>query len=238
MDDSELRLVTQEMAGWGFSVFFPHQPDRPGFRVLAVAMRPRPTYAHYDPERMRVALRRGRVHPEVTNVRFDTSLPRQIGFGPGMVVLGDRVEKRVSFYTFGGTLESVRDALPRSGTLYALSSPAPILPLKGGGKVEPEEQLASSSEALMARMRAYQRCHGFDPDAQLAQLEPCNLYSGCIESLYQRYRRSRALMATFPDFYKLLQRERAWLLEDSAGRLTALERQLDHISGRSGLTGD
>lgn len=238
MNEYELRSIMQVMARWGFAVFFPFVPARPGFRVLAVAMRPRPTRAHYDPERMRLALQRGRNHPELTTLHWDSVLPRGVGVGPGMIVLSDRVDKRVTFYTFGGHMEAIRDGLPRGGTLYTLSSPAPILPLNMTGSIGLEDQLAAASEALLARMRARQRCRGQDPDALLAQLDVVNLYGGCVESLYTRYRRSSSLMATFPHFYRLLQRERNWLLEDGAGRLTALEQQLDSVAGRKGLTGD
>lgn len=238
MNETDLRTITQVMAQWGFGVFFPLREDRPGFRALAVAMRPRPTYRHYDPERLTLALRRGREHPEATTIHHDTPLAGTTGVGPGMVVMGDRVDKRVSFYTFGGQLETIRDAANGIGTLYVLSSPAPVLAINTSLGVGPEEQLAAAAEALLARMRARYRKQGRDPDALLSRLNPYALYTGCVESLYTRHQRSSALMAAFPDQYRLLQRERTWLQGESGGRLIALEQQLESISRRNGLTGD
>ncbi len=236
MNETELRTVIRVMERWGFGLFFPFAPDRPGFRVLAVAMRPQPTYAHYDPERMRLALERGRNVMERATVYMDSPLTRGTRVGPGNLILEDRVEKRVTFYTYGGRLEVIRNGLPRAGTLFALSSPAPILALDTMQSVGVEDQLAAASEALLARLRARQRRRGLDPDAQLAQLSPATLYAGCIQSLYDEYNRVPALGMTFPALHRLLQREQAGLAAAMNGRVTALEQRLDHFAGRRGLT--
>lgn len=232
MNEQELRTVIGVMARWGFGLFFPLAPERPGFRVLAVAMRPQPTYAHYDPEFMRLALERGRNLPEWTTLRMESLLPARARVGPGSIILGDRVEKRVTFYTFGGRLEVVRNGLPRAGTLYALSSPAPILALNTMHSVGPEDQLAAAAEALLARERARLRCRGVDPDVQFARLTPEALYAGCIESLYAGYQRAPALVNAFPQLFQTLQRERATLLAAMNGRLHSLQQQVDHPAKR------
>ncbi|HXF60895.1 MAG TPA: hypothetical protein VNK95_04720 [Caldilineaceae bacterium] len=211
------RGTLNHMAHWGFDLSDAPHNDSPGGRLLLVGMRPTPTYAHYDPERLALHILDSRGLAAPVTLDRNASLHSEQRVCPGFVTLSDRLDKHIHFYCYGGTLEAVHVSEPATYTLYVLESPAPILalhPLLVQGETD---QLAQSSEALFARLRA--RMNGGQSEflARLARVEPLQLYAGCIESLWSMYRCSATLPTTFAGFYALLQRERRWLARLNSG---------------------
>lgn len=218
MADIELRQIIAHMANWGFDLLDPPHSSSPGGRLLLVAMRRRPTTAHYDPENLTLLLddERGALGPATLQCSARFARPSKVC--PGHIVITDRVRKRVDFYSFGGTLNVL--CVPESPpyTLFILQSPAPILALNSllGHRVE--DQLVNSTEALYARVRARHAAKHLDLPMLLAKIPPLSLYAACIESMWRMYHRSPTLPTVFSAFYRLLATERQWLVGfDGAG---------------------
>jgi hypothetical protein len=125
---------------------------------------------------------------------------------PGQVVLTDRFDKRLEFYTFGGSLELI--AVP-DGQVYALQSPAPVLEL-----VEEEEtpanQLADETASLLAGAQARWGRNELGFNRRLAEIAPLPLYLGILQSLLEQYEQCHPLEAVYHDLCGLLRREKAW----------------------------
>ena len=47
--------------------------------------------------------------------------------------------------------------------------------------------------------------------ARLAELDPLQRYAGCIVAITDEYQQTLRLRQAFPDLYRLLKQERAWL---------------------------
>ena len=75
-------------------------------------------------------------------------LPQRVA--PGAVIVTDRHDKQLSFFTYGGSIECV--VVPDE-SIYSLRSSAPVLPLRGRLGEDLAEQLAAETEALFARIR-------------------------------------------------------------------------------------
>jgi hypothetical protein len=210
------------MARWGFAVMQPLHQRSPGFRVLAVAMHPTPTYRHFDPETLLLPIiGLGDYMTEVRWHRESVFLP-PVRVYPGSITVSDRVNKQVSFYSYGGALHAMHEA--GGYTLYVLVSTAPILSLGTQPNLSAEEQLACSTEALMARLRATALRHGIELAPRLAAYDPLTRYAGAITSMLQGYRRSPLLSHSYPDFFALLKQESAWLAAQPGVRLEPLEQ--------------
>jgi hypothetical protein len=209
--DEELYVVLREMAHLGFATLLPVHPHCPGYRILAVALRHHPTYAHFDPERVTLSLYRSGDQPEVVHWQRQTPLRRPLPACPGPVVITDRVNKRVQFFTFGGTLQLVADGHEPGTVYWVLTSPAPILPLHHDLMPGQDDQLAAECEAFLARLDARERVAGEDLMARLAELDPLQRYAGCIVAITDEYQQTLRLRQAFPDLYRLLKQERAWL---------------------------
>lgn len=221
------RSTLSHMAHWGFDLSDAPYNDSPSGRLLLVGMRPAPTYAHYDPERMALHILDSRGLAAFATLDRNSSLHGEQRVCPGFVTLSDRLGKHIHFYCYGGALEAVHVTEPAGYTLYVLESPAPILPLQRLLAQGQADQLAQSSEALFARLRARMDRGQGEFLARLAQIEPLQLYAGCIESLWSMYCCSPTLPSTFASFYTLLQRERRWLARLNSGGI--YQRPLEQL---------
>ncbi len=229
MRNEELREIEQAMAHWGFAVFDPVHPRSPGFRRLIVAVRPTPTYEHFDPEHLAIQTW-GRLQAAEPNTwGLHTTLDSERQVVPGNVVVSDRVHKRYVFFTFGGTVQVATVEGPAACTYFVIDSPAPILSKSNGYGFVPDDQLAEDVESLFARLRARAHLNGYDFDRQLIALTPMQVYTGCIVSLWGLYSRSPALAAMFPDLCKIVRNERAWLAEQPTCHTASLEQLVDQV---------
>lgn len=200
-----------------------------------VAMRRRPTYQHYDPERLVLSLadERGALGPVTLDRHARFARPSPVY--PGRLMITDRVGKRLDFYGFGGTLTVIRVPESPSFTLFIVQSQAPILELNGllGHRVE--DQLVNSVEALFARLRARYAELRMDMLSVLSQLPPLTLYASCIESMWRMYHKSPTLPTIFGDFYRLLATEHQWLtgMNGTGPRQIPLEARMEELIAKT-----
>lgn len=221
-------LFSHEIAEAGYRLLDPPHPASPGGTRLLIALRQTLTERHYDPERIDLS----RADPDrgVGQVRLTlASLPTgRWLLCAGPVVLRDRFDKRVHFFTYGGTL----DIYGNNGlAVCVLTSPAPIVEMSN----EPDnvaEQLASETEALLARMHAIWRTndHGFLQ--RLVEIDPLELYAATILQLLKTYEHNPALRHSFHRFYGLLLKEQDWL--QGLGRPQSSSIPLDALLAPAG----
>src|SRR5690606_33145520 len=133
------------------------------------------------------------------------------------------------FYSFGGMCSVVRVTDPDPFTLFIVESQAPILALNSLMGHRVEDQLVNSTEALFARLRARHAELRLNMLPVLSKIPPLSLYGACIESMWRMYHRSPTLPTVFSDFYRLLGRERQWLvgLNGTGPRMVPLEVLVD-----------
>ncbi|MCB0222385.1 MAG: hypothetical protein KDI02_01740 [Anaerolineae bacterium] len=200
-------LFFQEIAEAGYLLLDPLHPASPGGTRLLIALRETPTEHHYDPEQ--IDLSRSDPDGGVAQARLTlaalTSGAWSLSSGP--VVLRDRFDKRVYFFTYGGALEIYAKA---EIAVCVLTSPAPIVEMSNEpGSVA--EQLVTETEALLARMHANwgRDDHGYHQ--RLVEIEPLELYAATIFYLSETYEQNSALRRSFHHFYDMLRQEQEWL---------------------------
>jgi len=201
--------VLHEMEGWGYYLLPRAHLHSPGYTGLRIAIRGTPTKLHFDPESIRLRLRD---EPGSANwTTLELGSPDQVTghVCPGRVIVRDRLDKRIHFFTFGGSLEV---AFAPGVIVYSLHSPAPILEL-----TEPEEsipdQLASETEAMMGEVQARWGSNDAGFARRLAQLDPFQFYLASLRSILLRYGQSRALRESFEALYDALLGEERWLMQ-------------------------
>lgn len=211
----EERSILQLMEKWGYYLLPKPHLESPGHTGLLVAIRKEPTGKHFDPQSMRLWLRLLRdEHEEVRRATLwidsPTELPIRgsIHVCPGRVVLRDRRDKGVSFFTFGGSLEAV--SVPGE-TVYSLRSPAPILQVTENLE-SASDQLAFGTEELMGELQVK---WGLDEEGfvrRLGQVDPFLFYVAALNSILARYEHDHTLQETFHGFYIALRTEKGWLM--------------------------
>jgi len=126
VDVPEFRLRATEVAGrvddWGF-LARPDLPDTPGPAFLIVALRPRPTLRHFDPEAVDYWVTDSDRGARRT-LAHSTPMPRSEEFSWGMIRLVDRLGVSNEYLTFGGHLDA---AMVDDAVVAAFASPAPLL---------------------------------------------------------------------------------------------------------------
>ena len=197
------------MEHWGYSLAPSPHPYAPGQHVLLVAMREIPTEMHFDPES--IQLRMGETGDTLnwSTIRLKYPLHGVRQAGLGRVIVSDRVEKQVEFFTYGGTLEATHG---HDKVVYALRSPAPILEID----LELQDfsaQLAFETEVLLGEAQA--QWHGNEQGfaRRLAQLDPARCYLAAVHSILSHYEHNRRLSNGFHLFHMALAKEREQLVE-------------------------
>jgi hypothetical protein len=194
------------LANLGF-LLVPGPPLDHGAAYLLVAVRPRPTLAHFDPERIEYwALDNGHSVP----AEIVWPLPRMDArFSWGTISVADRVGACNQFVSFGGTL-----AVSRDQELHAalFRSEAPILSL--AGRSGPADPLAHHVCAFLARLRG---ASGYDSPVRTLseQLTPVALYASFVMSAIDHYRGPNAADSVSPHLISLLRAERHRLEADN-----------------------
>ncbi len=183
VDDSEVIRATDiadRLSHWGF-LAHPDLPDRPGPASLLVAIRPRPTLQHYDPERIDYwATVNGRGCRRT--LTLETPMPRSEDVAWGLIRLVDRLGVSNDYLTFGGHLDAARidDAV-----VAAFASPAPML--RRGGHSQGWDAGADAIGAFFARlMVAVDFRPGFE--TAFAEADPLTRYAAFIRDASQRNR--------------------------------------------------
>jgi hypothetical protein len=122
-------------------------PFQRGPAYLLVAIRPRPTRAHFDPERIEYwCAGSGAAQPATLEWPFAVPPP---AYSWGTIKVIDRVAAVNRFVSFGGSLSGARDGA-LSAALFR--SDAPILAVSGRG--EAGDPLAASVLGFFARLAA------------------------------------------------------------------------------------
>ncbi|HHS97681.1 MAG TPA: hypothetical protein ENK08_07250 [Chloroflexi bacterium] len=228
---TEEQDILQQMEDWGYLTLHKPHPESPGYRQLLVALRKQPTGMHFDPEKINLWLRDEYGLAEQTSLALTPLLhpsPELRRVCPGPIVLVDRKEKRVAFFTFGGTLNVIFG----SGEIVcSFRSPAPILRM-----TEPPQdaaaRLAVEVETLMGGVHARWGAEDEGYLERLAEVDPFQLYIGSIHTILARFEEHPMLQEEDPDLYELVQDEQRWLEE--TGQWPRRPPTLDSLLGPPG----
>lgn len=178
----------------------PDLPDRPGPAFLLVALRPRPTLRHYDPETVEywvTANGRG----TRASLTYASRMPVEADFSWGLIRIVDRLAISNEYLTFGGHLSA---ATIEETTVAVFSSTAPLL--RRGGHSQGWDEGAEDLGAFFARLLvAVDYAPGFE--AAVARADPVSRYAAFIADLAGRYRRSEPLRTTHDALWHLLEAE-------------------------------
>jgi len=147
-DGRWLEQAEKLLAGLGFCLTEADPAHGVDAAHLLVAIRPQPTLAHFDPERVEYwATESGRGRPRVLD--RETHVPNTSDFAWGQIVLVDRLGVRNEFLSFGG---SMRVQTTADGTVYVdCSSHAPIL--RWSGHSQAVDPMAGEVGAFLARLK-------------------------------------------------------------------------------------
>jgi len=215
--------VLNQMENRGYYLLPKSHAHSPGYAGLLVAIRKTPTKMHFDPEAIQLRLRSIDGTATWMTLTLKASVQESRHVCPGQVILRDRVDKRVHFFVFGGSLEI---ASGPDETVYSLRSPAPTLELTEHAESTPN-QLASETEALIGEQRARWGSDETGFAERLAHMDPLPFYLSSLHSILVRYEGSRALHASFHDLYDALLREKEWLR--GAGHWSATPPRLEDL---------
>jgi hypothetical protein len=200
--------ILTAVEGWGYRAF-PRPDDGDfGYGRLLVAIRQQPTQHHFDPERLRFRLRDPQGEVRWRTASWRTPVNESGGICAGPVILTDRYDKQVEFFTFGGSVDSFAGV---HTLVYAFRSPAPILEF-----TSPEEtvsdQLACEAEGILAELEERweeQYDKGFAE--RLTEIEPTTLYVAILNTVLLRYQGAPALQEAFRTLYAALEKEKRHL---------------------------
>jgi hypothetical protein len=125
------------------------------------------------------------------------------------VILADRYEKEVEFFTFGGSV----DMIPNSSALiYLFESTAPILELTSLGKTV-VNQLAYEAQEIIGRMEEqWEEQHSRGFPERLTEIEPCSLYIAILNTILLRYEGAQALEEVYHALHSTVENERERLI--------------------------
>lgn len=193
---------------WGYCLEPKFHPRGIGFSGLLVAIRPRPTEAHYDPESVQLRLRDANGSAQWVSLSQRPSFRQPARVCAGHITLGDRREKKVEFFTFGGEIRAVLDD---ATTVYAIRSPVPILGITPPSLNTVAEKLALKAETALARGDA---CWGRNRQGflqRLGEVDPMALYAAILEGILCREDMPPVLCARNQTLEQAARREQAWL---------------------------
>ena len=200
-------------------------PDRPGPAVLLVAIRPRPTLRHFDPERIRYWVSeagRGRLR----EIGYTTPMPLAATFSWGLIRIVDRLGVSNEYLAFGGSL---RAGLVEGAVTAVFTSPAPIL--RRGGHSQGWDHGGEAVGAFFGRLTlAVDYVPGFE--GLLAAASPLERFSACVAEAGARLAATANLRDGHADLWALLAAERRHLRLDApadwAGGLRLLDAMQPH----------
>jgi hypothetical protein len=205
MDEQSLLEL---MRNWGYYSPSRSHRDSPGYTGLLIAIRQQPTGKHFDPHKLQLRLRDAKGVVKWRTLDWLTPLKASAHACPGRLILRDRFDKSVEFFTFGGSLEVTSGP---GEMVYSLHSPAPIFELTDRSETVPD-QLAAETESLMGEIEAARWAldeEGFNQ--RLAEVDPFQFYLASLQSILLHYEHSQGLEQAFPKFLDALHREREWL---------------------------
>ncbi len=180
----------------------------PGPRLL-IAIRDRPTLAHFDPELVTFwEARGGRGHVASIGRSVPVPVARPWSWGP--VRVEDRVPVSNQFLGFGGTL--LVDAVDGTCTYLAFTSRAPIV--RWAGHSQGVDPLVDEIGAFFARLMVpvdYQD----GAEGRIAEADPEALYGVFVRHSLERVHHSHRLRDADPQLAGWLEHEGHRLAQDS-----------------------
>jgi hypothetical protein len=168
---------------------------------LAVAIRDIPTAEHYDPESLRLSLLTADGTVQESKLTRHLSLSQEKKVCPGPVHLMDRLGKRVTFFSFGGSLRSLQE---EDRSLFVLQSPVPILEMEED-QASFQNLLAAESEAQLAKIHADWESDDAGFLLRLVQTDSRQLFRALVGAIYRSERESPTLFQEYPTFSNTLQ---------------------------------
>ena len=142
-----LDAAADALADWGF-LAQPGQPSHAGPGYLLVAVRPHPTFTHFDPETVAFWITRDGVGQRICLDR-QSEMPFEAELAWGPIRITDRLHVSNEYLTFGGAVTAARED---GTTVIAFVSPAPLL--RRGGHSQGWDLGAQSVGAFFARLVA------------------------------------------------------------------------------------
>jgi len=204
----------------------PGPPLDHGAAYLLVAVRAKPTLAHFDPERIAYwTFDQGHAAP----VEITWPLPKlETPYSWGTITITDRLGAANRFVSFGGTLVVSRDRGVH-GALFR--SDAPILSI--GGQSGPADALGSQVAGFMATLRG---AAGYDSPVRIMAetLTPVALYAAFVLRAVEIYGHPNAAESVSPHLISLLRSERHRLESDSPADVVSGHYLADLLRTSSG----
>ena len=195
------------MKDLGYYLLSPSHHDSPGYTGLLVAIRKQPTGSHYDPKTLRLPLRDAKGAVTWRTLSWLSPPTDSNHVCPGRVILSDRFDKRIEFYTFGGSLEVTCEP---GEMMCLLRSAAPILELTVPEETIPD-QLASETESLISEAHARWGRNDEGFSRRLAEVDPFQFYLASLHSILLHFERVDALEKAYHECCEALHREKNWL---------------------------
>jgi len=198
-----------KMEKWGYYLLPKSHAHCFGHTGLLVAIRETPTEQHFDPEFIHLRLSDEDNMPKIVTLKLKPVFARPRHVCPGRVVLYDRIDKRVHFFTFGGSLETISAS---DETIYFLHSPGPILEITEDQRSIPD-QLAFEIEGLLGKCQAKWGTNDDGFACCLAQVDPRQLYLTSLQTILIRHQQHQALRRRHFKFYTALRQEKERLMQ-------------------------
>lgn len=204
---AEQQRLFECMRAWGYQFAYRQHPESPGFTTLMIAIRETPTRMHFDPETLRIhaPMDDGSISWMTFSYQERVIPERPIGYS--RIIVKDRRDKAIAFYSFGGTIHSL---FQPGENIYILESDAPLLDLSSE-KDALSNELAHEADILFAQLRA--RSGGQDHRfyQRMYAIEPLNRYAGTILSILGKLERESNLRQERESLQWFLQREARFL---------------------------
>ena len=205
MDEGSLLEL---MKDWGYYLLPQSHRDSLGYTGVLVAIREQPTGRHFDPKMLYLPLRDVTGVAKWTKLSWSSPPTDSNHVCPGRVILSDRFDKRIEFFTFGGSLEVTSGP---GKMVYSLCSPALVLELTTQQETIPD-QLACETESLMGRVKARWGLDDIGFNRRLAEVDPLQFYLASLQSIILQYERAPTLEEVYHECRDALLREKEWLV--------------------------
>jgi hypothetical protein len=203
MIDSSLLQIIEH---WGYYLLPKTRDCSPGFGGLLVAIREQPTQLHFDPEMIELRFA-DQGDASWTMLRLNTPFHGTRQVLAGRVMVCDRLEKRIPFFTFGAALTA---SYAIGEVIYAFRSSAPVLQIEEDFNAA-ASQLYTEAEVLIGLWQAHYGRSEAGLNRLMSQLDPCVLYQMCLQRLMKRYAQQPGLRVTCYGSYTTLREECDWL---------------------------
>jgi hypothetical protein len=179
--------VGRALANLGFELVEPDKTQGEETSHLLLALRPKPTLQHFDPETIGYWTSDG-ARGHAAQLERDTKLPLTADYAWGPVVVTDRLGVKNEFLSFGGAVRA--QMTPDATVLIDFSSHAPIL--RWSGHSQSSDPLAAEVGAFFGRVKVP---IDFVPGAEtlVAKAAPRTLYCAFIQFVRERLTQAHSL---------------------------------------------